>query len=73
MIITRESILTGMLRTRDINCTREQYDAWQYEEMLIQNAMPQLTPDDREFLMTGASAKEWEDASKKWQEENDKE
>lgn len=38
--------------------TRAQWDAWQAGEY-IQHAMPQLGPDEREFLMSGATPEEW--------------
>jgi len=41
-----------------LNITMDQYDAWQGGE-LIQNAMPNLTADEREFLMTGITPEEW--------------
>jgi len=36
----------------------DQYDAWKGGE-LIQNAMPNLSADEREFLMTGITPEEW--------------
>jgi len=39
------------------------YDAWQ-KGKLIQNAMPYLTPSEREFLMTGITAEEWDNVFK---------
>jgi hypothetical protein len=59
MQITRTSILTGTERTRELNLDQAAWDAWQKGEMLIQDAFPDLTPDDREFLMTGIVAEEW--------------
>jgi hypothetical protein len=59
MQITRVSMLSGIKRTIEIDVTQEQLTAWQ-EGMLIQNAMPHLTSDEREFVMTGVTAEEWE-------------
>lgn len=36
-----------------------QWDAWQ-NGALIQNAMPELTADEREFLLTGMTPEEWD-------------
>ena len=58
MEITRKSIFTGETRTMDLDITQEQYDAWLGGE-LIQVAMPHLTPDEREFIITGATPEEW--------------
>jgi hypothetical protein len=44
----------------EIPVTEAQIKAWE-GGMLIQNAMPRLTPDQREFLMTGITAAEWEE------------
>jgi hypothetical protein len=59
MKITRKSILTGIERTQDIDCTEEQFNAWQNSGVLIQNAFPNLSKDDREFILTGSSPEEW--------------
>ena len=60
MLITKVSQLTGMRHTRDIDVTNEQIDAWQ-QGALIQDVMPDLSPDNREFIMTGITATEWAD------------
>jgi hypothetical protein len=61
MKITRTSMFTGVIHTLEINVTPEQIARWQGGE-LIQNAMPNLTPDEREFIKTGVTAEEWEAA-----------
>jgi hypothetical protein len=45
---------------RDIPVTATQLTAW-YGGALIQNAMPNVSADDREFLMTGLTPEEWEE------------
>ena len=59
MKITRTSILTGVVRTLDIDVTTSQLAKWQAGE-LIQNAMPNINDDDREFIMTGITKEEWD-------------
>ena len=54
-------MFTGVIHTLEINVTPEQIARWQGGE-LIQNAMPNLTPDEREFIKTGVTAEEWEAA-----------
>lgn len=44
----------------EIAVTEEQLAAHR-NGMLIQRAMPDLTPDEREFIMTGATPEEWEE------------
>ena len=59
MIIEKESPISGNVNRMDIPVTLAQIEAWKGGE-LIQRAMPNLTPDEREFLMTGITAEEWE-------------
>jgi hypothetical protein len=60
MLITRTSPFTGMIRTKDIPVSKEAYALWKTGGMLIQRAMPNLTPDQREFIKTGITAEEWD-------------
>ena len=68
MQITRTSKLSGIQHTREIDVTQEQLDEWQRDKLtdgpkrFIQNALPHLSADDREFLMTGVTPEEWEEA-----------
>jgi len=60
MLVTKKSQLTGNTHTIDIpNLTDEQVDAWM-SGTLIQNAMPHISEDHREFLMTGITPDEWD-------------
>ena len=59
MKITRTSRLTGKTSVMDLKVTQAQLDAW-VDGMLIQDAMPQLPPEHREFLMTGITPDEWD-------------
>jgi len=59
MEITRTSILTGIERTQDIPVTQEQLNEWE-GGTLIQKVMPELTPSQREFIMTGMVDEEWD-------------
>ena len=52
MQITRTSPFTGKINTREIDVTEDQLEAW-YNGQLIQEAMPHLSADDREFIKTG--------------------
>jgi len=61
MLITRTSPFSGEENTRDIPVTQEQINDWQ-RGALIQNAMPNVSADDREFLMTGITPEEWEES-----------
>ena len=61
MQVTKTSKLTGATHTVDIpNLTEDQVNAWM-SGTLIQKAMPHISEDHREFLMTGITPKEWAD------------
>ena len=60
MNITRKNPISGETITRDIDVTQEQIDAWN-SGTLIQHAMPNLSADDREFIITGILPEQWEE------------
>ena len=60
MQITKKSIFTGTERTLEINITQDQFDAWK-NGMLIQDAMPNISAEEREFIMTGTTKGEWDE------------
>lgn len=62
MIIERTSELTGVTRVMEIDVCEQQIKDWE-EGKLIQDAMPSLTPSEREFIMTGTTDEEWETMS----------
>lgn len=49
----------GKAVEKEIDVTEEQLERWRSGE-LIQNAMPHLSPTDREFLMTGTTDEDWD-------------
>jgi hypothetical protein len=58
MQITRQSPFSTKTHTREIDVTQAQLDAWM-EGTLIQNAMPNVSAEDREFIKTGITPEEW--------------
>lgn len=58
MKVTRTSFYSGITRTLDLDITEEQMEAYQ-TGTLIQNAFPDLSDSDREFIITGVTAEEW--------------
>lgn len=58
MLIRKRSAFTGAYHTMDLPVTAEQISRWQNGE-LVQNVFPHLSPDQREFLMTGVTKEEW--------------
>ena len=61
MKFVRKSMLTGIVRERDLDVTGSQLEAWE-GGALIQDVLPHLSAADREWLMTGITAEEWETA-----------
>lgn len=60
MLITRVSPITGITNSWEIDVTDAQLEAW-LSGTLIQKAMPHLSADEREFIMSGITPSEWED------------
>jgi len=58
MKITRTSPLTHLVNTLEIDVTWDQLEAHR-NGALIQDAMPHLTPDEREFIKTGYTPQDW--------------
>jgi len=64
MKITKTCMLTLVQNTLDINITKEQLarvNARHQTGEYIQNIVPHLNGDEREFLMTGILPKTWDD------------
>jgi hypothetical protein len=62
MKITRKSVISGIQRTIDIPVNPEDYIAWQDGYGNIQDLMPYLSLDHREFILSGITAEEWDAA-----------
>lgn len=62
MIVKRKSVLSGIERTRDIPVNPEDMLLWETGAVNIQDAMPYLNDDDREFILTGITQEEWNNA-----------
>ena len=58
MKITKTSPISGKQNTMDIDIEIDQWAAWR-TGTLIQEAMPLITADEREFIMTGITPSEW--------------
>lgn len=66
MIFTRTSMLTGKTNRMDLPLTADQLAEWdntpRSERQLIQLQFPTLTEDQREFILSGATPEEWDEA-----------
>ena len=59
MEIARKSVISGIQRTKEIPVNPEDFMAWQAGYGNIQDLMPYLSLDDREFILSGITAEEW--------------
>jgi hypothetical protein len=58
-MVIRYSMLNGKFNKCTLKLTEEQYNLWKVKRMLIQDAMPHLDKEEREFLMTGYTPEDW--------------
>lgn len=59
IICEKVSPVTGLKNLMSINATVEQFTKWQEAGVLIQDAMPDATVDQREFLISGCTPTCW--------------
>ena len=59
MMIAKTSSLSSKTHEMEIDVSDKQITLWM-EGALIQDVMPNLTPEEREFLMTGITPAEWD-------------
>jgi hypothetical protein len=57
--VVRYSPLTRTFNKAIMKITKEQYEKWHNNRMLIQDALPHLDREEREFLMTGYTPADW--------------
>jgi hypothetical protein len=61
MLITMTSIISKTTSTKDVDITIEQLFRIKHEKELIQNVVPHLSIEDREFLISGITSEEWKE------------
>ena len=71
MLVTRTSQFSGIEQSREIDITPKQLAAVSdpRSRELIQNLVRHLSDDDREFLLTGVTPDEWDNAMPKEDDE----
>lgn len=57
VIVKKKSPITGRMNQLELSISEEQWNKWQ-EGALIQNVMPHLSAEEREFLITGMTPAE---------------
>lgn len=58
MEFTRTSLISKTTTTRDLPITPEQLAKWK-AGAFVQDAFPHLSPEDREWFLTGIIDEEW--------------
>lgn len=58
-LVIRYSLHSGKFNKAVIEMTEEQYSRWKIKHQLIQDALPHLDNEEREFLMTGYTPEDW--------------
>lgn len=61
MLVTRTSKWSGVTRSMELDVTEQEFINWRNGE-LVQNAFPNLTASEREFLISGMTDEEWDEA-----------
>ena len=59
--VTRKPTLTGKTNTLELNITQEQLALYEAGGIFLQNAFPQLSPPEREFIKSGITPQEWKE------------
>lgn len=58
-VLVKRQNMRGKVNEMTMILDPDDYERWISGGGLIQNVMPYLTPDEREFLMTGTTPEEW--------------
>lgn len=61
MQVTRKSMISGVVRTLELDVTIADLQRYETGMVLLQDAFPHLSASDREFIKTGITDKEWRD------------
>ena len=64
MLVERKSLISGKKHTREIDAppTKILNYLSGRDTRYVQDIFPELSSDDREFMMTGITPKEWDEA-----------
>ena len=65
MILRMKSLITGNTSEMELPVTPTEIENWRTGKLPIQVALPALDADQREFVMTGITREEWDNAFEK--------
>lgn len=60
MLVYKKNGFTGKVNSMDLPVTQKQLDIYENTNTLVQDVFPDLTPDQREFLISGYLPGEFE-------------
>ena len=60
MLVERTSVISGQVNMMSLPITVDQLENYYLKGMLLQDAFPNLSPSQREFIKTGITSKEWD-------------
>jgi len=61
VVVHKKSMVSGRLNSMLLPTTQGKIEYWIESGKLIQDVMPDLSDDQREFLMSGITPREWND------------
>ena len=61
VLVHKKSMLSGKVNSMVLPTTQGKIEYWVESGKLIQDVMPDLDDDQREFLMSGITPEEWDD------------
>lgn len=53
-------MVSGVVNTLELPVSEEQLELYYSQGLLVQDAFPNLSPSEREFVKTGITPEEWE-------------
>lgn len=59
MQVKRKSVISGIVRTRDIAVHHKDLESWEKGFGSITDCMPYLNDEDRTFILAGITNSEW--------------
>ena len=74
-LIRRTESISGLQAIMEINASAQEIYAWmnteRYKRPLVQDAFPDLTKEEREFLITGLTPERWREVFGSFEEKDE--
>lgn len=62
VLVTKVSLLSGKTNSMTLPIRQGEVEYWQQSGAMVQDVFPHLTAGEREFLISGITPDEWDDA-----------